>query len=189
MTGRVRRAAAALSLLLGACGGDPSSTVADYFRALRVDPVRTMLLTTDDFHRRHGLRRTLASDVDPAAASRATESPPAAGEVRPETALARARLGWLLLVRLQRFRHTAGELAFETLRATGDERRAVVETRVSAPGMPAFTQRFVLVRSPVDGRWQIDEIRQEGVLPASRLAAFIAAPVREGYVSPLPPNE
>jgi len=168
-----RACAAALVLLVAtACGAPtatPSDVVQSYFRALGRDPLRTLPLVTDDFHRRHALRVVTSAEAQAAGADRTAESAPGA------LALDRHQLGWLAI---QSRPELARLLAAETTRF-GDAREngdaASVEVAVAPRDAPGFAQRFALLRG-ADGAWRIDAIEQSGVVPANAAAAFAAYP-------------
>jgi hypothetical protein len=149
-----------------ACGGTPDApqdVVALYFRSLGRDPVRSAALVTPAFHERHGLRiqsawtRT-ASGVQP-------------------FRLSSAELAWLGVQRRPEYFAYAPQLATSVTEVRNDDaQHAVVTASVAGAGTPSFTQRFFLLRAQPDAPWQIDRIEQEGVVPADKIAAFVASP-------------
>lgn len=188
----------AISALLvaqgAACGSSrerPVDAVKAYFRGLASDAVGTLLVTSPRFHSQHGIRITqapalkpvksaavdLARDDEGPEAKAQPEAPPApAADPSSPAEIARAQLGWIVLIKLRSFREQAVALAFEIVQVeeTGDH--AVVMTRVTPRGAAPFTQRFFLTRKDGTGRWWIDAIEQEDVKLGSRGAAFTAAP-------------
>ena len=177
---RLPRALAAvlLGFLLPACAQRPEEVVDGYFRALRSDPVRSLILTTRAFHEHHGVRRVRTAAEGPAPDREADEGPddPATARLR-----ARARLGWLLAINMASFHHVNDQIGFERISVSVDEDRATVVTRVSAIGTTPFLQTFTLRRSQADGTWRIDEIAQEDVRIGSRGIAFAAFPSRTNH--------
>lgn len=169
-------AALLLCVLLPACAGSPEEVVDGYFRALRSDPVRSLILTTRAFHERHGVRRFRPSEGSPA-----SRHEPEEALHDPAMALARARLGWLLAINMATFHHVNDQMRFERISSSADADRASVVTRVSATGTTPFLQTFTLRRSQADGTWRIDAIAQEGVRIGSRGIAFAAYPSRANH--------
>jgi hypothetical protein len=165
------RCAALFLLIATACGAPaapPSDVVRTYFRSLGRDPMRTLPLVTDAFHRRHALRVVTSAEAQ-AAADRAPDTAPNA------LALDRHQLGWLAI---QSRPELARLLAAETTRIgdaheSGDT--ASVDVEVAPRDAPAFAQRFALVRG-AGGAWRIDAIEQSGVVPANAASAFAAYP-------------
>lgn len=164
--------AGVLAFALVACGRGPVETVDDYFRSLRDDPVRTLILTTEEFHERHGVRRVPPPRPGGGPGAHAPKgAQEEAGEMR-----ARAQLGWLLMIKMSTYRDLAGRLRVEHLSEALEGDRATVSTRVSAPGATPFLQTFRLRRSEWDGSWRIDEIVQDDVRIGSRAPAYAAYP-------------
>jgi len=170
----VTRTARALAAALGlapalACapaGDTPEQVVALWFRALGRAPVRAYLLLDERYHHTHGLRMFPGGEA------------PDPDEPEP-LRLARARVGWLRALEPAVVRERARELAVAIEDTWREDGRAVVRTRVRAPGGADFAQVFDLVRD--DGGWRIAGIEQRGLEPASWGAAYAAAPTREGY--------
>jgi hypothetical protein len=165
---RTRAAVVLLAGVLAACGAAPDApqdVVALYFRSLGSDPVRSAALVTPAFHARHGLRIQSAW----------TDTAHATDPFR----LSSAELAWLGVQRRPEYLAYAPQLSVAVTDVQGgDAQHAVVTTRVTAPGAPAFTQRFFLVRSTPGGAWSIDRIEQQGLVAANRIAAFVANPSR-----------
>ena len=175
----MRRVLLAVGLALGlaGCTPGPVETVDDYFRSLRDDPVRTLILTSEAFHERHGVRR-----VPPLRPGGRPPAPaPDAAEAEAGGRLARARLGWLLMIKMSTYHELAERLRVEHVSVDSDAEQATVVTRVSAPGATPFLQTFVLRRSARDGRWRIDEIVQQDVRIGSRAPAYAAYPSQANH--------
>jgi len=165
------RACVACVLLCAVAGcsrtsGAPEDVVALYFRSLGRDPIRSAALVTQSFHAHHGLRIQ----------STWTDVPTAQEPFR----LSSAELAWLGVQRLGEYAAYATQL---TARVTSvqrdDDLHATVTTRVAAPRAPPFTQRFFVVRTQPGAPWRIDRIAQEDLVPANRIAAFVASPSRD----------
>jgi hypothetical protein len=166
---RGRALVAAFAALAIGCGSPlatPSDVVRGYFDALARDPIRTLPLLTDAFHRRHALRVVTSADAE------GRPSEPTA------TALAidRHQLGWLAV---QSRPELARLLAGEATQIDDDRERgdiASIAVRVAPREAPPFEQRFALVRSGPLGSWRIDAIEQSGVVPENEAAAFATYP-------------
>ncbi len=183
--------AALVTLHVAACGASrerPADAVIVYFQGLASDTASTLLVTSPLFQSRHGIRLThtpvaefAGTGIEPAAGDGSAqggalpEPPPAADPLSPAE-IARAQLGWVVLLRPRSFRERAALLAVEIVRVAETDGQAVVETRVTPLGISPFTQRFFLTRKDGTGRWWIDAIEQEDVKIGSRRAAFTAAP-------------
>jgi len=168
----VRRALlAALALLCGCAPSQetPADVASAYFEALGSDPLRTLPLLTDTFHRRHGLRVATAADAQRGAAV----------DAATPLALDRHQLGWLAIQSRPSLAQRVSELATQIGDTREDGARATVAVRVDPRDGPGFEQRFELVRGD-DGAWRIDAIEQLGVAPASAVAAFAAYPSEAG---------
>ena len=156
-----------LALLLG-CGAAPrapADAVRDYFRFLARDPIRTLPLLTPAFHVQHGLH----------AVTNAEASGHPKGETTAAWGLDRLELGWLAVQSREPYRVLSDRLSVTLVDVQQSGDRAVVTARIQAAGRP-FEQRFELVREGPAGPWRIDAVEQAGVLPDSRLAAFVAHP-------------
>jgi hypothetical protein len=146
-----------------AAAGTPEAVVEAYFRALGRDPLRTLPLLTEAAHRRHGLRL-----ADTAAA----EEP-----VGDTATVERHQVAWLSLQKRASFRALATRLAVTPGGPTVQEGdRVWVSVGVEAPAAPSLVQRFALVRRDPGAPWRIDQVTQEGVVPANGAAAFAAWP-------------
>ena len=157
----------------GAAPDAPQDVVALYFRSLGRDPIRSAALVTPGFHARHGLR--IKSAWTDAASS---EQP---------FRLSSAELAWLGVQRRREYLAYAPQLsASVTDVRSEDTRHAVVTAQVAGPGAPPFTQRFYLLRAGPGAPWQIDRIEQEGLVPANKIAAFVASPSRAEGREPTP---
>jgi hypothetical protein len=169
----------------------PVDAVKAYFHGLASDAVATLLVTSPRFQAQHGLRVTQAQAWEPARGTpveltTGDESPepeaqtdaPRAPDVDPSSPpeIARAQLGWIVLLKLRSFREQAAALAVEIVQVEHTDDHAIVTTRVTPRGVSPFTQRFFLTRKDGTGRWRIDSIEQEDVKLGSRRAAFTAAP-------------
>jgi hypothetical protein len=164
----MRRAfVAVIALALGCAASHetPASVAQAYFDALESDPLRTLPLLTDEFHRRHGLRVATAADAQRGAA------------VDPATPLAldRHQLGWLAILSRSGLAQRVSELATQIGDTRESGNRSTVAVRVDPRDGPGFEQRFELARGD-DGIWRIDAIEQIGVARASATAAFAAYP-------------
>src|SRR5690606_4501880 len=105
---RARAGGALLALLLVGCvpapeAASPAAVVDAYFRFLGRDPMRTLPLLADAFHRRHGLGVVTAGG----AAAAAPAPPPAPAAV----SLDRLQLGWLAVQGRDAFRALRDTLA------------------------------------------------------------------------------
>jgi hypothetical protein len=152
-----RRALLLAALAAFACTAPdtPTDAIVTYFRALGRDPIRTLPITTEAFHRAHGLM--LASTT-----------------ARPESA-DREQVAWLAVQRQPEFAELAASLVASIVRADERGDAASVVVRVEAPGKPPFEQRFDLIRDAQAG-WRIDAVTQTGVSDAALSAAFAAHP-------------
>ena len=158
-----------VACLMSACGStpDPAITVVDaYLVSVGRDPIRTLPLLTDAFHRRHGLHVATAAEAR------------GRGGTPGDLAVDRYQLGWLAVQsRPGLARGLAGvslTFAADGLREEGD--RAWVTVPIHSGDRPAFEQRFSLVRAGPDAPWRIDAIEQSGVAPANAATAFAAYP-------------
>ncbi len=167
MRGR-RAGLVALVCVASACSAppDPAATVAHaYLVSVGRDPMRTLPLLTDAFHRRHGLHVATAGE--------------ARGQSRTpgDLAVDRYQLGWLAAQSQPEMARGLGTtLAFGAgeLHEEGDF--AWIAVPIAPRDGPAFEQRFSLVRAGPDAPWRIDAIEQSGVVPANEAAAFAAYP-------------
>jgi hypothetical protein len=175
----------------GAAEERPVDAVEAYFHGLASDAVATLLVTSPRFQAQHGLRVTQAQALEPV---RSTPVELATGDESPEAEpqteaprapdvdassppeIARAQLGWIVLLKLRSFREQAAGLTFEIVQVEHTDDHSIVTTRVTPRGLSPFTQRFFLTRKDGTGRWRIDSIEQEDVKLGSRRAAFTAAP-------------
>jgi len=169
----MRAAIAAITLLaIGGCGAQtsaPGDVVARYFAIIGRDPMRSLPLTTDAFHREHGLGLVTTSDA------RAWLS----GEqiaVAPSVRVDRAQVAWLAIQNRTEFAQFASQLALAPRDAeqTGDAATIVVD--VTPPKGPAFVQTFHLVRRNADSAWRIESVEQSGVTPENQIWAFVVHP-------------
>jgi hypothetical protein len=169
----MRAAIAAVALLaLGGCGAQPpapADVVVRYFAIIGRDPMRSLPLTTDAFHREHGLGLVTTSE---ARAWRAGEQIAVAPSVRVD----RAQVAWLASQNRPEFARFASQLATapRDLVQTGDA--ATIAVDVTPPKGPAFVQTFHLVRSGPDSAWRIDSVEQSGVTPENQVWAFVVHP-------------
>ena len=167
------RALAALCALLaigcGAPAASPRDIASEYLRCLGRDPIRTLPLLTEGFHRRHGLH------IATAAQARAVAERRAAPEASADLSVDRRQLAWLV-VQLRPdlvSRRAALGVAIAEDEASGGTAR--VTLRVTPPDAPSFEQRFALVRD--DGaHWRIDAIEQSGVVAANAPYALATWP-------------
>lgn len=148
---------AALAALACSSPDTPSDVVVRYFETLGRDPMRTLPITTAEFHRRHGLM--LASTA------------PNPGSVDRE------QLAWLAVQRQPEFTQLVASLTTSILRVEEHDGAADVVVRVETPGEPAFEQRFDLARD-ARSRWRIEAVAQTGVSDGALPAAFAAYPSR-----------
>jgi hypothetical protein len=168
----VRRALAAIVLVLAGCGAPPATptdVVRAYFASIAADPIRTLPLLTDDFHRRHALRVATAADARAVAERRA---PDAAADA--PLAIDRHQMGWLAMLARPELARRVGALAIRIGDATEQGDAADVAVHVEPRAGPPFEQRFALVRT--GAAWRIDAIEQRGVVAATALDAFAAWP-------------
>lgn len=180
----MRRAGAALLLGALSLGGvacaasqrSPTETVQRYLEWISSDPIRTLEITSDAFHARHGLRFSEVGDQpfrEPAAASH--EAPSTDRDLE----LTRARFGWLtaltkrvFALQAPRFHHELGPARIE-----GDV--AEVPVRVEERGRPPLDAVFHLERAAPDAPWQIAAIELPEVADADLIRAFVLAPDAE----------
>lgn len=154
---------AALAIVaITACGASPrtpSEVVAAYFEGLGRDPIRTLPLTTDAFHRQHGLRLATA----------------AAAPDRVD----REQVAWLAVLSRPELTRLAREMTTRVVDAgeSGDTAWALVH--VESRAAPAFEQRFDLVRESAASAWRIDAALQLNVAEAALSVAFAAHPTEE----------
>jgi hypothetical protein len=169
-----RRTALVLVLAILGCGApdhEPAETVRRYLDAMANDPIRTLTLVTDRFHRAHGLRFEAVRDQ----AFTAERSP--AKRFDDETLeLERARFGWLTIltkrffaIQSERFSHT---VAAEEI----DGDRARVAVQVVGDSRPALEIRFQLVRERSGAPWRIDGVELPEIEQDDLGAAFLVAP-------------
>jgi hypothetical protein len=170
--GLVARVAIAGALSCGSPAADPADTVERYFDLLARDPVRTLPLLTDDFHRRHALGVVTADE-----ARRLARGERSGAAAAPAGApVDRYQMGWLAVQSREPFRMLRDRLAVTREAVEAGERTAVVTVRVEPGAEPAFSQRFELVRAGPSDRWRIDAVAQLEVAPQSLPAAFVAWP-------------
>jgi hypothetical protein len=157
----LRNAAILVSVLALGCAPtpeQPESVIRSYFRALGRDPMRTLPLTTDAFHRSHEL--TLAgTSTDPSSVDR-------------------QQVAWLAVQREPQFVTLARSLSVDTTRVeTGvDSALAVVRVVPGNGDAPPFEQRFALKRDR--SGWRIDSVTQSGVSAPAAAHAYAAYPSR-----------
>lgn len=168
----MRAVLAAIALVISGCGAPtsaPGDVVARYFAIIGRDPIRSLPLTTDAFHREHGLGLVTTSE---ARAWRGGEQVSVAPSVRVD----RAQVAWLAIQNRAEFAQYASRLALapHDVVQTGDA--ATIAVDVTPPKGPAFVQTFHLVRSEPDSAWRIDSIEQSGVTPENQVWAFVAHP-------------
>jgi hypothetical protein len=151
---------------------DPADTVARYFGFLARDPIRTLPLLTDAFHRRHALGVVTAEAARRLARGERTETgaAPASGPVD------RYQLGWLAVQSREPYRALRDRLVVTQEAVEAGDRHASVTVRIQAGATPGFVQRFELERGGPAERWRIDAVSQLEVAPASLPAAFVAWP-------------
>lgn len=170
---RARAGGALLALLLVGCvpapeAASPAAVVDAYFRFLGRDPMRTLPLLADAFHRRHGLGVVTAGG----AAAAAPAPPPAPAAV----SLDRLQLGWLAVQGRDAFRALRDTLAIGPLEVAQAGDRAEVTVEVAPANAPPFVQRFELRPEGAARGWRIAAIEQSDVAAASLPAAFVAYP-------------
>jgi hypothetical protein len=168
----IRAAIAAIVVVTLGCGAPapaPGDVVARYFASLGRDPIRSLPLTTDAFHREHGLGIVTTSE---ARAWRGGEPIAVAPSVRVD----RAQVAWLAIQNRAEFARLVRELvvAPEDARVDGD--LATVAVAVAPPQGPSFVQTFRLTRADPRSAWRIDAIEQSGVARDNELFAFVAHP-------------
>lgn len=169
---RARLARIAL-LALVACGAPPRTpgdVVAVYFATLGRDPIRSLPLTTENFHRAHGLSIVTTSEAR--AWRGGAQLPDAAAPERVD----RAQVAWLAIQNRADFARIAGELVATPLSTEEAGDVATVAVTVAPAHAPPFRQIFRLTREAPDSAWRIDGIEQSGVEPGSEAAAFVAHP-------------
>lgn len=147
----------------GAAPDAPQDVVVLFFSSLGRDPVRSAALVTPAFHERHGLRiKSAWTD--------------ATSELQPFR-LSSAELAWLGVQRRPEFYAYAPRLSLSVTDVRNDDaQHAVVTTRVTGPGAPPFTQRFLVLRPSAGDPWRIDRIEQDDLVAANKIAAFVANP-------------
>lgn len=169
----IRAAIAAIVLfVIGACGAQtpgPEDVVASYFASLGRDPIRSLPLTTDAFHRAHGIGLVTTSE---AAAWRDGRQV----EVAASERIDKAQVAWLVIQNRSSFALLARGLVvmIEAAQVEGD--RATVVVGVSPPQGAAFVQTFRLTREGADAAWRIDAIEQSGITRDNQMSAFVAHP-------------
>jgi hypothetical protein len=181
----VRLGALALAGLLALACWRPPATPTDavraYFHALGEDPIRTLPLLTDDFHRHHGLRFEEAADspFESAEAIAALRSMAGDEAEDPDYALTRARLGWVTAIAKSAFieRVPRFDIRYLSEEISADGTRAVVRVEVREFENPPVTLVYRLARDQERGGWLLDGIRIRGIVDhGTRLTAFLAAP-------------
>lgn len=179
MSARLPILAAAL-LLAVACGAPPRSpieTVRLYLDLLPRDPVRTLELLSDDFHRQHGLRFAEVGDQPFRADDGSDRAAPSRPE-DPDLELTRARFGWLTALTKRVFALQAHRFSHELGPPEVDGDRARVPIRVAERGRPPLDATFALARG-ADGRWRIAAIERGEVADPDLIRAFVLAPDAE----------
>jgi hypothetical protein len=169
----MRAAIAAIALLaIGGCGAQapaPGDVVARYFAIIGRDPMRSLPLTTDAFHREHGLGLVTTGE---ARAWRGGEQVAVAPSVRVD----RAQVAWLAIQNRAEFAQLASQLALAPRDVQQTGNAATLAVDVTPPKGPAFVQTFHLVRSDADSAWRIDSVEQSGVTPENQVWAFVVHP-------------
>lgn len=169
----MRAAITAIALLaIGGCGAQapaPDDVVARYFAIIGRDPMRSLPLTTDAFHREHGLG--LVTTGEPRALRGGQQV-----AVTPTVRVDRAQVAWLAIQNRAEFAQLARQLTLapRDVQQTGDA--ATIAVDVTPPKGPAFVQTFHLVRSDADSAWRIDSVEQSGVTPENQVWAFVVHP-------------
>jgi len=157
-------------LVLGACSAPqttPEEVVAHYFASLGRDPIRSLAITTDAFHRAHGLGIVTTSEA------RAWR---AGAKVKPATAdrIDHYQTAWLALQNRDQFTRAArGLVATPNGTEIGGALATVVVTVTPPQGTP-FVQTFRLKRE--DEAWRVDGVEQSGVTRDNQISAFVAHP-------------
>jgi hypothetical protein len=169
-------AVAALALACAAPARGPVDVVHAYFRALGADPMRTLPLLTDAFHRRHGLAVVTAAQAR-ALRDGTSGAPDAASE---PASIDRFALAWLAVQSRAELIEIARRLETSVVAATQDGDIASVTVEVVPPRGARFEQRFDLVRAGTSEPWRIDAIGQKGVGGDNAAAAFVAYPSEAG---------
>ncbi len=177
----------ALALAALACGAPPRGpveTVERYFDVLARDPMRTLALSSPEFHLSHGLAAWRREDgsLSDSGSSPEGSQPPLPRQVEIED----RRVGW---INAQIAPHAVERVGELRVRVTGSEvagDRARVTAEVRPLRGAAFVQRFELARdageagpgAPDAGRWRIVAIEQEGPVGGAwgHLARFAAYP-------------
>jgi len=151
-----------------ACSAPPDfvAVTHEYLLCIGRDPMRTLPLLTDGFHRRHGLHVATAA-----------EARGQGGAGPGDLALDRYQLGWLAVQSQPEMARVFGTTRrFMAGRSQADGDRAWVALPIAPLDGPAFEQRFTLVRAGPDAPWRIDAIEQSGVVAENAAAAFAAYP-------------
>jgi hypothetical protein len=159
-------AAASVAIACGASPDRATKVVESYLHALGRDPLRTLPLVTDAFHRRHGLHAATAAE--------------ARGERETATSFGidRYQHGWLAMQSRPEIARRLAEttISFDSGNLGEDGDRAAVTVSIAPRDAPAFEQRFTLVRDGPGAPWRIDAVEQIGVTVENARTAFAAYP-------------
>jgi len=159
-------------LALAACGGQPRTpgdVVALYFASLGRDPMRSLPITTEAFHRAHGLGPVTTAEA------RAWRGGAQIEIAAPER-VDRAQLAWLAIQNRGEFARVASELVATPKDVQEAGEVATVTVTVARGRAEPFQQSFRLIREAPASGWRIDAITQSGVGPDNEVAAFVAHP-------------
>jgi hypothetical protein len=168
------------ALALAACGAQPLASgdvVAVYFASLGRDPMRSLPITTEAFHRAHGLALVTTSEARAWRGGAQLAAKPSGpdGIAAPEP-VDRAQVAWLAIQDRDEFARVASELVATPtdVQEAGDV--ATVTVTVAPARAEPFLQTFRLTREAPGSCWRIDAIAQSGVGPGNEVAAFVAHP-------------
>ncbi len=180
----MRAGLAAIALLaLVACGAQPrtpDAVVSAYFATLGRDPIRSLPLTTEAFHRAHGLSIVTTSEARAwrGGAELAAKPSDPHGIAAPER-IDRAQVAWLAIQNRADFARVASGLVATQKDVQESDEVATVTVAVTHAQAAPFLQIFRLLRESPDSSWRIDAIDQSGVGPDNDVAAFVAHPTEQ----------
>ena len=175
-----RTGLAAFALLaLAACGGQsrtPGDVVALYFASLGRDPMRSLPITTEAFHRAHGLGPVTTSEARAWRGGAQIAKPSGPDRIAAPERVDRAQLAWLAIQNRGEFARVASELVATPKDVQDAGAIATVTVTVARGQAEPFLQSFRLIREAPASGWRIDAIAQSGVGPGNEVAAFVAHP-------------
>jgi hypothetical protein len=169
----MRALLAVFALVLATCSvapRTPSDVVAAYFADLGHDPIRTLSLTTEAFHRAHGL------SVVTTAAAQAWQAGAASEPVLTPERVDRSQVAWLAIQTRVEFERIARSLITTPGEVSEQGDLASVAVTIAPAKGPPFVQRFQLMREDPAAEWHIDAVEQSGVERGNAFAAFVAHP-------------